>query len=124
MNSLQLSADYVTKLSEMPIVATYVIPEHCIGLPQHLKGQPQLHIGLNMRIAIPDLEVDARGIRCTLSFGRRPHYVVIPWNAVLWFWEPGTEPTRGNVPQQPRSPIVTERQGNVTHVDFKRKKVS
>jgi len=46
--------------------------------------QPQLvlQIGLNMAIAIPDLEVSDTGISCTLSFNRRPHLCRLPWSAI------------------------------------------
>jgi len=46
--------------------------------------QPQLvlQIGLNMAIAIPDLEVNDTGISCTLSFNRRPHLCRLPWSAI------------------------------------------
>jgi stringent starvation protein B len=41
-----------------------------------------LQIGLNMAIAIPDLEVGESGISCTLSFNRRPHLCRLPWSAI------------------------------------------
>jgi len=41
-----------------------------------------LQIGLNMAIAIPDLEVGEGGISCTLSFNRRPHFCRLPWSAI------------------------------------------
>jgi stringent starvation protein B len=55
-----------------------------VVVPPWLKAQSQLilQIGLNLAVSIPDLEVTERGISCTLSFSRRPHYCHIPWSAV------------------------------------------
>lgn len=53
-------------------------------VPQGFLAQPQLvlQIGLNMAIAIPDLDVSDDGISCTLSFNKRPHFCSLPWSAV------------------------------------------
>ncbi len=53
-------------------------------VPLVFAKQPQLvlQIGLNMAIAIPDLEVGDTGISCTLSFNRRPHFCRLPWSAI------------------------------------------
>jgi stringent starvation protein B len=53
-------------------------------VPLVFAKQPQLvlQIGLNMAIAIPDLEVSENGISCTLSFNRRPHLCRLPWSAI------------------------------------------
>ncbi len=53
-------------------------------VPLVFAKQPQLvlQIGLNMAIAIPDLEVGDGGISCTLSFNRRPHFCRLPWSAI------------------------------------------
>ena len=53
-------------------------------VPLVFAKQPQLvlQIGLNMAIAIPDLEVNDSGISCTLSFNRRPHLCRLPWSAI------------------------------------------
>jgi stringent starvation protein B len=53
-------------------------------VPQGFLKQPQLvlQIGLNMAIAIPDLEVGDEGISCTLSFNKRPHFCRLPWSAI------------------------------------------
>lgn len=53
-------------------------------VPLVFAKQPQLvlQIGLNMAIAIPDLEVGETGISCTLSFNRRPHFCRLPWSAI------------------------------------------
>lgn len=53
-------------------------------VPQGFLKQPQLvlQIGLNMAIAIPDLNVGDEGISCTLSFNKRPHFCSLPWSAI------------------------------------------
>lgn len=53
-------------------------------VPQGFLKQPQLvlQIGLNMAIAIPDLEVGDDGISCTLSFNKRPHFCRLPWSSI------------------------------------------
>ena len=56
-----------------------------VRVPPWFKNQPQLvlQIGLNMAVPIPDLDVNERGIDCTLSFSRRPFPCSIPWAAVF-----------------------------------------
>src|SRR5512145_1964367 len=56
-----------------------------VRVPPWFKNQPQLvlQIGLNMAVPIPDLDVNERGIDCTLSFSRRPFPCSIPWSAVF-----------------------------------------
>jgi stringent starvation protein B len=53
-------------------------------VPQGFLKQPQLvlQIGLNMAIAIPDLNVGDEGISCTLSFNKRPHFCSLPWSSI------------------------------------------
>jgi hypothetical protein len=53
-------------------------------VPPHLKHKPHLilQIGLNMPVAIPDLDVGEEGVSCTLSFSRSPFWCKVPWNAV------------------------------------------
>ena len=41
-----------------------------------------LQLGLNMAIPIPDLKVDDAGVTCTLSFGGKPFWCKLPWEAV------------------------------------------
>ena len=55
-----------------------------VVVPQGFLKQPQLvlQIGLNMAIAIPDLEVGEEGISCTLSFNKRPHFCSLPWSSI------------------------------------------
>jgi stringent starvation protein B len=53
-------------------------------VPQGFLKQPQLvlQIGLNMAIAIPDLDVGDEGISCTLSFNKRPQFCRLPWSSI------------------------------------------
>jgi hypothetical protein len=41
-----------------------------------------LQYGHDLPIPIPDLEIDAYGVRATLSFSRTPQLTVVPWSAV------------------------------------------
>jgi stringent starvation protein B len=41
-----------------------------------------LQFGLNMAVAIKDLEVDDEAVSGTLSFARRPFWVKVPWDAI------------------------------------------
>jgi stringent starvation protein B len=56
-----------------------------VQVPPWFKRQPQLvlQIGLNMPIPIPDLNLDERGISCTLSFNRSPHHCHLPWPSIF-----------------------------------------
>jgi len=56
-----------------------------VQVPAWFKKQPQLvlQVGLNMAVPIPDLNVDERGLSCTLSFNRAPFFCMIPWSAVF-----------------------------------------
>ena len=55
-----------------------------VRVPQWFKKQPHLvlQIGLNMPVAITDLEVCEDSVSCTLSFNRSPFFCWIPWSAV------------------------------------------
>ena len=55
-----------------------------VRVPASFKKQPQLvlQVGLNMAVPIPDLDVGAEALSCTLSFNRRPEYCSIPWSAI------------------------------------------
>ena len=55
-----------------------------VMVPPGFLKQPQLvlQIGLNMAIAIPDLDIGDEGITCTLSFNKRPHFCSLPWSAI------------------------------------------
>jgi stringent starvation protein B len=56
-----------------------------VRVPPWFKNQAQLvlQVGLNMAVPIPDLDVGEEGIKCTLSFNRRPFFCSIPWKSVF-----------------------------------------
>jgi stringent starvation protein B len=53
-------------------------------VPTHLRTEAHLVLqyGHDLPIPIADLEVDAYGVRATLSFSRSPQLTVVPWSAV------------------------------------------
>ena len=53
-------------------------------VPEHLKNEAHLVLeyGMDLKIPIPDLQVDEQGVSATLSFARSPHQTVVPWSAV------------------------------------------
>ncbi|MBK7579778.1 MAG: hypothetical protein IPI67_06165 [Myxococcales bacterium] len=55
-----------------------------VRVPQWFKKQPQLvlQVGLNMPVAIRDLEVSDDSVSCTLSFNRSPFFCFLPWKAI------------------------------------------
>lgn len=72
-------------LQTSPSVYVHLDPRHEDALvPQSFKKQPQLvlQIGMNMAVAIPDLDVGDDELSCTLSFNRRPHFCRLPWEAI------------------------------------------
>ena len=46
------------------------------------KPQLVLQLGLHFAVPIPDLTIDQRGVRCTLSFNRSPFFCDLPWSAI------------------------------------------
>ncbi|MEO8798396.1 MAG: hypothetical protein ABI551_10960 [Polyangiaceae bacterium] len=56
-----------------------------VVVPLQFKRQPQLllDIGLNLPVPIPDLYLDDDKITCTLSFGGRPFYCILPWPSIF-----------------------------------------
>lgn len=56
-----------------------------VDVPPHLRGVPAqaLRYGINMPNPIPDLRLEADGIRATLSFATVPTATFIPWDAVF-----------------------------------------
>lgn len=77
--------DVALALLERASVFVHLDPRHeGVVVPPWLKRQPQLvlQIGLNMAVKIPDLDIGAEAVSCTLSFSRRPHYCHVPWSAV------------------------------------------
>ncbi len=56
-----------------------------VSVPAWFKKQAQLvlQVGLAMAVPIHDLEVAEKGISCTLSFSRQPHWCFMPWSAIF-----------------------------------------
>jgi len=55
-----------------------------VGVPAQFGGDPKLvlRFGFNLTPSIPDLQVDERGLRGTLTFGGVPHFCELPWSSV------------------------------------------
>jgi len=57
-----------------------------VVVPEHLRAQPNLVLAIGRKglaVPIPDLVVDDRGVRGTLSFGGKPFACTVPWPAVF-----------------------------------------
>jgi stringent starvation protein B len=78
--------DVALKLLEESSLFIHLDPRgEGVSVPPWFKKQAQLvlQVGLHMAVPIPDLEVTDRGISCTLSFSRQPHWCFMPWEAVF-----------------------------------------
>ncbi|MEO8918925.1 MAG: ClpXP protease specificity-enhancing factor SspB [Polyangiaceae bacterium] len=78
--------DVALALLEQSSIYVHLDPRpEAVQVPAWFKKQPQLvlQVGLNMAVPIPDLNVDERGLSCTLSFNRAPFFCMIPWPAVF-----------------------------------------
>ena len=55
-----------------------------VVVPQPFRAQAELvlQFGYQLRVPIPDLEIDEEGVSGTLSFARRPFWCRVPWSAV------------------------------------------
>ena len=77
--------DVALALLKGPSVFVHLDPRHeDVIVPKWFKKQPQLvlQVGLNMAVAIPDLDVGEDGITATLSFSRSPFWCFMPWSAI------------------------------------------
>jgi len=57
-----------------------------VVVPEHLRAQPNLILAVGrsgLRKPIPDLVVDDRGVRGTLSFDDEPFACTVPWPAIF-----------------------------------------
>lgn len=78
-------------LSRGPVVITVDSRHSDVVVPDHLRGPAlALAVAYNslLKRPIPDLEVDATGIRCTMSFSASPHRVELPWHRI---WRANSE---------------------------------
>lgn len=55
---------------------------HVVKIPEYLKGNPALAIAWSHKFAYTDLVSDDRGVRGTLHFKRKPHFVDLPWESI------------------------------------------
>ena len=54
-----------------------------VRVPGHLRDRPWLVLNYSYRYRIKDLEITARGVQASLSFGGVPHPCWVPWSAVF-----------------------------------------
>jgi hypothetical protein len=78
--------DVASSLLEGVTVLVHLDPrKDGVLVPEWLKNQPQLvlRIGVGLSPPIPDLDVGADGIGCTLSFNRTPFFCFMPYAAIF-----------------------------------------
>ena len=54
-----------------------------VQVPAQFREDAHLRLNLSYRYRIPDFEVGDEQVRATLSFGGRPFFCVLPWEAVF-----------------------------------------
>lgn len=72
-------------LSHGPMMITVDARHPDVDVPEHLRVPSlALLVAYNQHLRKPllDLEVDASGIRCVMSFSNSPYRIVIPWSRV------------------------------------------
>jgi len=77
--------EQLRKLLERGSVFVHLDPRReGVIVPDWLSHKPQLvlQLGRNFAIPIPDLEIDAYGVSCTLSFNRAPFHCTLPWSGI------------------------------------------
>ena len=77
--------EQLQKLLERGNVFVHLDPRvEGVVVPAWHAGKPQLvlQLGLHFAVPIPDLKIDQRGVRCTLSFNRSPFFCDLPWTAI------------------------------------------
>ncbi|MFU8804489.1 MAG: ClpXP protease specificity-enhancing factor SspB [Bradymonadaceae bacterium] len=57
-----------------------------VEVPPQLRGLPELRLNFSHRFGIEDFAFDEQGVRGSLSFDGKAHYVVIPWHAVFMLY--------------------------------------
>lgn len=72
-------------LERGPVLITFRTQALGVRVPEQQRGSPvlTLRIGYGLQPPIPDLEIDAAGVRATLTFGGTPYHCVVPWRAML-----------------------------------------
>jgi stringent starvation protein B len=61
-----------------------------VSVPDQFKSDAHLRLNLSYRYGLSDFEVGDEAISATLSFGGRPFYCVLPWDAVFAVTSSGT----------------------------------
>ncbi len=90
--------DVMLALLEQSSVYVHLDPRRAgVVVPPQFKRQPQLvlQVGLNLAVAIRDLDVGEEAVGCTLSFNRSPFYCVMPWTSI--FGLVGADDQRGRI---------------------------
>jgi len=57
-----------------------------VQVPAQFKNNPETRLDFSLRFGISDFVYDRDSVRCTLSFGGKESYCVIPWAAVLMMY--------------------------------------
>lgn len=57
-----------------------------VQVPPQFKNNPELRLDFSLRFGISDFVYDRQSVRCTLSFGGKGFYCVIPWPAILMMY--------------------------------------
>lgn len=57
-----------------------------VQVPAQFKNNPETRLDFSLRFGIADFVYDRESVRCTLSFGGKEFYCVIPWAAVLMMY--------------------------------------
>ena len=81
-----------------------------VVVPENLRRE-DLQLKISYRFNPPDLEVNERGISCTLSFNRVWHAVFVPWAALWAAVGNGISGTMWERPAEP--PVLTKRRGGL-----------
>lgn len=117
MNPTELMNSLLERNLIVPIV---VLPCMCQGLHGFPPVQPlKLNLGHTLK---PDMliHVDEKGLDFFASFSGERRKVTVPWEALLFAGRP--EDLEKLLAQQPPPSPVVERNENVVHVDFSRKR--
>ncbi len=72
------------RLLDAGVAMVHLIPGLLgVKVPAQFRSEPILRLNFSYRFGIDDFQVDARGVRASLSFGGVNHFCDIPWGAVI-----------------------------------------
>lgn len=57
-----------------------------VRVPAQFKNNPEMRLDFSLRFGISDFVYDRESVRCSLSFGGKDFYCVIPWPAILMMY--------------------------------------